>query len=88
MSCLKPLLSSVLLQPLHCEECCIPSKVTANHIRTSHLTRVGVVSESCVLTNDNNYTLKVEEALSGLHLTITFDAVSNPVFDACFYRSS
>ena len=79
MSCLKSLLCSVLLQPLHCEKCCIKSKVVANYIRSSHLKMVGAVSESCVLTNDNNYTLKVTEALSGLHLTITFDAVSNPI---------
>ena len=37
---------------------------------------IGVVSESSVLTNDDKYTLKVTEALSGLHLTIAFDAVS------------
>ena len=79
MSCLKPLLSSVLLQPLHWEECCIQSKVVANYVRSSHLKKVGIVSESCVLTNDNNYTLKVTEALSGLHFTITFDTVSNPI---------
>ena len=69
----------MLLQPLICEECCIQSKVTANHIRTSHLTRVGVLSESCLLRNDNNYTLKETKALSGLHLTITFNTVSSHV---------
>ena len=76
MSCLKPLLYYVFLQPLHCKECCIQSKVVANYVRSSYLNSVGVVSESCVLTNDNKYTLKVTEALSGLHLTIAFDAVS------------
>ena len=76
MSCLKPLLYYVFLQPLLCEECCIQSKVTAHYVRSSYVKSVGVVSESCVMTNDNKYTLKVTEALSGLHLTIAFDAVS------------
>ena len=84
MSCLKPLLSSVLLQPLLSGKCCIKSEVTANYVRSSHLKMVGVVSESCVLTNENNYTLKMTEALSGLHLTITFDAVSNPILKHMF----
>ena len=44
--------------------------------RTTVLTEVGEITESCDVNLQNMYTLQPRDALSGLHLTVASERVS------------
>ena len=66
----------MLLKLRDCSDCCIPSTIIVNNTRSGNSQTVGAISEKCVFKSKTNYVLRPLEALSGLHLNVTFEHVS------------
>ena len=59
-----------------CDQCCAQSDISVHQTRTTVLTEVGEITESCDVNLHNKYTLQPRDALSGLHLTVASERVS------------
>ena len=52
------------------------SDISVHQTRTTVLTVVGEITESCGINLQNMYKLQPKDALSGLHLTVASERVS------------
>ena len=62
-----------IMKLINCSSCCIPATITLSNTRTGNTHPTSVISEEC--TSKIEYTLKLTEALSGVHINITITQV-------------
>ena len=62
-----------IMKLINCSSCCIPATLTLINTRTGNTHTASVISEEC--TSKIEYTLRLTEALNGVHINITITQV-------------